>query len=123
MCVPTIMVSESSLAELTQTVHCAVLCPSDWFQWEGHCYKAEQEKASHDVLKQGCKDVNTMADLSSVLSDRENGELASHEKTPSFIGLRRGRYTVLGVRRLGGPAVGEMYFTSCWQGGVELGRQ
>ena len=65
-----------------------VLCPEDWYQWNGHCYLSANTKATFDTARQVCKDVSELAELVSIHDDVEDGRLADTEDKISFIGLK-----------------------------------
>ena len=66
----------------------SVLCPEDWYLWNGHCYLTSSTKATFDEARQVCKDVNGLAELVSIHDAVEDGKLADTEQQLSYIGLK-----------------------------------
>ena len=65
-----------------------MLCPEDWYLWNGHCYFTANTKKTFDAARQVCKDVNDLAELVSIHDDIEDGKLAEAETKMSYIGLK-----------------------------------
>ena len=56
-----------------------VLCPEDWYLYNGHCYFASEAKANFETARQMCKDTNARADLVSLHDQAEDDEIAYHQ--------------------------------------------
>ena len=61
-----------------------VLCPEDWYLYNGHCYFASVSKANFEMARQMCKDTNTNAELVSVHDQAEDDEIADHQVSRSL---------------------------------------
>ena len=66
-----------------------VLCPENWYLFNGHCYLSSPDKVSYDVARSVCQETNVNAELASIHSEVENRVLA-HQQTreKAYIGLK-----------------------------------
>ena len=68
-----------------------MLCPHDWYLFNGHCYYSSSDSTStYDVATAQCQEANILSQLASVQDVIENNLLSLYQ-TPNaaFIGLKR----------------------------------
>ena len=68
-----------------------VLCPADWYLFNGHCYYSSVDSSStFDVATASCQEVNTNAQLASIHDAIEDEKLSiSQSSNAAFIGLKK----------------------------------